>query len=451
MIGWALLAAVAALWLLLRRKQADRWVAPAGLHAARNWFIRRPVPVHVLFAVADHFEPSRGGVDNEVAAARLQRWIERLPEVAASHCDADGRPPRHTWFYPYDEWRDGELAQLGALCYEGLGEVELHLHHDRDTAETLRAKLLAAGVDFASYGALLTAEATPRIAYGFVHGNWCLDNSRPDGRWCGVNEELRLLAETGCYADFTLPTPDRTQPRMVNTVYRATDGPRPHSHDWGRPLRVGQAVPGDLLLIPGPLGFNLRDWHHRFYPAIERGELAHPSPVTPARLDFWLRTGVGVRGRPEWVFVKLHAHGCQERDQDDLLGAARHRLHELLEQRCGSGRYALHYCTARELYNLAMAAEAGHGGDPNPWRDYLLPPPVNTVLRSATPVRTRALSATHGDLENLSAGEVAWDLRTGPLARLRGPVRRLRWAADEISIEADGPVERTDAAQPMKT
>ena len=33
-------------------------------------------------------------------------------------------------------------------------------------------------------------------AYAFVHGNWALDNSRPDGRWCGIDAELpRLLPD----------------------------------------------------------------------------------------------------------------------------------------------------------------------------------------------------------------------------------------------------------------
>jgi hypothetical protein len=35
----------------------------------------------------------------------------------------------------------------------------------------------------------------------------------------------------------------------------------------------------------------------------------------------------------------------------------------------------LHYVTAREVYNIIKAAEAGKGGDPNAWRDYILPPP----------------------------------------------------------------------------
>lgn len=431
------------LYYVLRRKQLTRWVVPAAVQRVKTWFIRRPTPVHVLFCFVDHFEPSRGDAPPEVAAERLGHWLDRWPELAAAHRDNDGLPAKHTWFYPYDEWRDGEVAALSRLCYQGYGEVELHLHHDHDTsnqfAETIREALTA----FGQHGALLTAEAQPRRSFGFIHGNWALDNSRPDGRWCGVNDELKLLAELGCYADFTLPTPDETQPRMVNQIYRATDDPeRPRSHDWGRPLTADRRVPGDLVLIPGPLGINFRDWHHGWYPAIERSEIAASSPVTPARVEFWIRTGVGVVGRPEWVFVKVHAHGCLERDQDDVLGDRRALLHDLLWQRYADGdRYALHYCTARELYNLAIAAEDGAAGEPARYRDHVLPPPVNTKLLAGGPVAVEALTARQGDLRPVGAAEVDWRLKVGPVASVNGPVKRLTWSGEQVELEADGPVE----------
>ena len=50
-----------------------------------------------------------------------------------------------------------------------------------------------------------------KLAFGFIHGNWALDNARPDGRWCGLNNEITLLRDLGCYADFTLPAaPERS-------------------------------------------------------------------------------------------------------------------------------------------------------------------------------------------------------------------------------------------------
>jgi hypothetical protein len=56
-------------------------------------------------------------------------------------------------------------------------------------------------------------------AYAFVHGNLALGNSA-GGKFCGVDEELQILAETGCYADMTLPSaPDESQIPMINQIY----------------------------------------------------------------------------------------------------------------------------------------------------------------------------------------------------------------------------------------
>ena len=43
-------------------------------------------------------------------------------------------------------------------------------------------------------------EADGVIVYGFMHGNWALDNSLPNGQ-CTVNNELDILRKTGCWSD----------------------------------------------------------------------------------------------------------------------------------------------------------------------------------------------------------------------------------------------------------
>jgi hypothetical protein len=89
---------------------------------------------------------------------------------------------------------------------------------------------------------------------------------------------------------------------------------------------------------------------------------------------------VHVEGRPDWVVVKVHTHGTQERDIDTLLGAEVDAMHEYLERRYNDGqRHVLHYVTARELYNIIKAAEAGLDGDPGRYRDHLLPPPPHRL------------------------------------------------------------------------
>jgi hypothetical protein len=225
------------------------------------------------------------------------------------------------------------------------------------------------------HGLLPRDKRTGDVAYGFIHGNWALDNSRPDGRRCGVNNELEILRETGCYADFTMPSaPDPTQTRTINSIYYAVDDPiRPKSHDLGIPAGTG-AVPSDaLMLIQGPL---VLDWRRRKWgliPRIENGCIQGNQPATIERLDNWLMARVQVPTRPDWFFVKLHTHGAPESNQRVLLGEPMVRFHEDLARRARQDpNFQFHYVTAREMFNLVRAAEAGWQGTVADARDYEL-------------------------------------------------------------------------------
>src|SRR4029079_9318653 len=136
---------------------------------------------------------------------RVRYWLENYPKLAKNFHDSDGRTPRHSFFFPGEKFSPYFLHGLAELAGAGFGEVELHLHHDRDNAENLRRDLLSYLSLFAEHGHLSRdAFGNPRFA--FIHGNWCLANSRRDGRYCGVDNELEILFETGCYADFTFPS-----------------------------------------------------------------------------------------------------------------------------------------------------------------------------------------------------------------------------------------------------
>jgi hypothetical protein len=168
--------------------------------------------------------------------------------------------------------------------------------------------------------------------------------------------------------------PSDTQTRKINSIYYATDDPlRPKSHDTGLDVRVGGTATGDLLLVQGPLALNWRDRKWGVLPRIEHADIAGHTPVTPWRVDLWVRQRIGVAGKPDWVFVKVHTHGCQERNYDATLGVGAGRMHEYLQRHFNDGRrFILHYVTAREVFNLVKAAEAGQGLQ----RDFLLPPPA---------------------------------------------------------------------------
>jgi len=82
--------------------------------------------------------------------------------------------------------------------------------------------------------------------------------------------------------------------------------------------------------------------------------------------------------------VKVHTHGTQERDIGALLGEPVARMFSHLERRYNDGtNYRLHYVTAREMYNIARAAEAGLAGDPGAYRDHVVPAPTYRPRGSA--------------------------------------------------------------------
>lgn len=350
----------------------DKWLWPYLKSA-----MRRPAcsgPRHLIFCLADHFEPFRGGVSAEEAKRRVQRWVSDYPAAVDRLVDADGRQMPHTFFFPAEEYNEACVDALSALQRSGLGEVEVHLHHRNDTAEHLADTLRSFTQVLNGRHGLLGRDAAGVIRYGFIHGNWALGNSRPDGDWCGVNNELSVLADTGCYADFTFPSaPSPTQARMVNAIYRASDTGCPRPADKGEEVRsageIAQRSAGKgLMLIDGPLAL---DWRRRKWgvlPRIENSEVSDVNPATPGRLGLWARQGVHVRGRPDWVFVKTHCHGCAS--ESLLTGGIRSLAGMLKEQFDDGSQWRLHWVTTREMYNIVRAAEDGKTGDPGLHRDY---------------------------------------------------------------------------------
>jgi hypothetical protein len=329
---------------------------------------------HLLFAFCDHYEPLWGRVSDSIGNARVRAWVDGYPRLASEFRDADGRPPRHTFFFPGEEYRPAWLDALGGIARQGFGEVELHLHHDGDDSRALRERLHEYLSSYQSHGHLCRSGAK-EVRYGFIHGNWCLANSRPDGRWCGVDDELEVLFQTGCYADFTFPSaPDATQPGIVNEIYWPEgDLARARAHERGRRARVGQIRHDRILMIQGPLALTRRGGGLGV--RIENGAITAHDPATPERVKNWVAQSIHVRGRPDWVFVKVHTHGAPERQAAELLGAGGRELHRALARYNDGKNWALHYVSAREMFNVALAAMAGCKGNPRDYLDFLLPPP----------------------------------------------------------------------------
>jgi len=371
------------------RKNLHTWMRGYARHLARRarGAVRRvDGPRHLLFAICDHYEPLHGKVERDRGVARVAAWEEGYPALVRDLRDADGFGPRHSFFFPGEEYDPRTLEPLARLCAAGHGEVELHLHHDGDTADRLRADIDAYLRSFAEHGHI-SRDPAGAFRFAFIHGNWCLANARRDGRWCGVDQEVELLHQLGCYADFTFPSaPDECQPDLVNQIYWPTgDLSRRKAYDRGEPAAVGRVRRDRLLMITGPLALAVTRRGGRARLRIESSALAHDDPPSPDRLRTWVAQDIHVAGRPEWVFVKLHTHGAPEKNAEVLLGEPTRALHEALARHYNDGdRWQLHYVTAREMYNIAIAAMEGRAGDPGQYRDHVIaPPPIARAARAA--------------------------------------------------------------------
>ena len=94
-----------------------RWLPAYGWQR----LVRRPPhvrPVHLVIAIADHFEPSIVPDNPETYALmdvqerRLERWCSEYPKVVEFWRDADGRPLQHTYFYPAEQYNKALIDRL---------------------------------------------------------------------------------------------------------------------------------------------------------------------------------------------------------------------------------------------------------------------------------------------------------------------------------------------------
>ncbi len=370
-------------------KYAKVWIESFKKKALHKWLpcyfwhklysregIDRAKPVHIFLCVVDHYEPFHTGVDYERAHSRVKTWVKEYPSMAEKHKDAEGRPPQHTWFYP-PHLDHIFLKDLADLCQKGFGEIEMHLHHNHmhpfpDTPESLKKKILKCLDDYSHYGIFCLPNGQRKFA--FIHGDWSLDNSRGPS-FCGVNNEISILKECGCYADFTFPSLGVAQPAMLNKMYYAIDNPlKPKSYNRGRPVKFGGKPWGDLMLIQGVLGLRWHSSVHRYKPSIETSNISRSDYLFPERIDYLVNNAVRVDGQPNWFFIKLHTHGCRDMDFVSIFGDQADKAYTYLENKYNDKRnYVLHYVSAREMYNIIKASEAGLRDWASGYRDFIIP------------------------------------------------------------------------------
>jgi hypothetical protein len=339
----------AEIWLVPYLKDRLRKSARRG-HSRRAWV-----------AITDHYEPLGMGASVETALSRVARWRDRWPRIAEdAPQDAAGQRPQYSFFYPQEEYRRDLLDGLAEIVRLGIGDVEVHLHHDNENRDSFIQKVTEYCRRLTDDHGLLRQQ-NGRTVFGFIHGNWALDNSRPDGKWCGLNGEIALLRDLGCYADFTMPSlPSPTQGHVVNQIYWCVSNPgnRPKSFDRGIEATPGGGWQGDLLMITGPVGLRFRG---RLLPRTEAGEIAGYDMPTPARIKQWFDLAPTIG---DDLFLKLYTHGAPERNLEPLLDGGLSNLYRWLAEEAERRGIEIHWATAWQMYQAAEALIFGRENIP---------------------------------------------------------------------------------------
>ena len=335
---------------------------------------------HIIFTIANHFEPSwspNGFLDQKSQLKRLKAYREEFRSTADSVIDSDGVKFCHTNFFPGEQYHPDLLDVMAEMQAEGLGEVEVHLHHEGDepdTEENVRRTLLDFRDTLAErHKCLSRMDGVGDPMYAFVHGNLALANSC-GGRFCGVDNEMEILRDTGCYVDMTLPSaPEESQVPMLNQIYECglpMNEAVPHRE--GKRVSANGKEPSLPLIFTGPLVLN---WTRRIgglpVPRIDDGSLTANQTLDRARFRRWRSANVTVAGRTDWVFLKLYCHGFFDYDQSACMGEdAKRFFNGLIEESEKTGDLKIHFATAREAFNMTLAAIDGRAGEPSIYRDY---------------------------------------------------------------------------------
>jgi len=348
---------------------------------------------HVILTVANHFEPSwseNGLLGHKQQLERLAAYQKLARATGEAVRDVDGTKFRHTNFFPAEQYHPEILDVLAEMQAEGLGEVEVHLHHgvkEPDTAYNLERQLLEFRDRLAErHSCLSRMDGSKMPMYAFVHGNLALANSC-GGRFCGVDNEMEILRDTGCYADMTLPSaPDQSQVAVINQIYECKfpmNEPVPHRQ--GERSAANGKSPSLPLIMTGPLVFN---WTRRLsglpVPRIDDGALTANQTLDLDRFNRWVSANVTVDGRSDWIFVKLYCHGFFGDDQSKCIGEEAKRFFgTLLEESAKRGTYQIHFATAREAFNIAAAAIDRQSGNPSNYRDFRLKTIMSGGMKAA--------------------------------------------------------------------
>ncbi|MFH1894272.1 MAG: hypothetical protein ABIK83_16500 [Candidatus Zixiibacteriota bacterium] len=354
----------AILLFLLIRAYSDRgmlWLVPY-----LKWEFSTPIDREQIACPQDFVLAVVCPITAETDTIAMEQGLDSLAGVISNYTDSDSSIFRITFASRADSTR---LKLLSDFCKSGLGEVEYLLRSEFDTAFDA-GQMLDDDLDILkSFGWAKTVDS--EVCFTVLRERPV--SLRLDREICS---SLSQLAAQGCY--FDLSESDRhstSRLTSVNSIYLVStrlDDAGLYSDKCE--LVAGKLGRGRLLVIDSPLLIDWSDWRDVYVPFVDDGKLTPGILADSRRVNSWIRADVHVTGQPNWIFVKLVIDSLLNVEPASHLIASIDRMLEYLQRLPNDGQYRVHFVTAREMYNIARAAEAGMSGNADDFRDYLIKP-----------------------------------------------------------------------------
>jgi hypothetical protein len=301
--------------------------------------------------------------------SELPCLLNSLDSVRLIHSDNFSSIPKLTLACPVLDWADSSVNEIAHICAQGLGEVELLFRAREFDQGSISSCLVTA-----SEKLLLNARHSP----GARTSRFCIlwDASIfGDSRLTSPSAALvELLRDIGCLVDLSHPDNGCTfQPKPLNSIYTVAHYPPvPRPYNCPSYVAANELPSGYLYVVDGPLDVVWNPRNGELLPRVVTGRIEAGDCPTHNDVSSWCDAGIHVTGRPGWIFVKLILEtGANSQDVIESLDCVFSACGSLFGNGSDSG---VIFATAREMYNIVRAAEAGKNGSAAEYRDYLIPP-----------------------------------------------------------------------------
>lgn len=299
--------------------------------------------------------------------------LGELTDLVSNHTDSDSVHLKMTFAKKNLHADPTGLSPLSEWCKDNSSELELLLSCESRREPSFRAQLYGHLAVLKSHGWATMIDSETRFTV-------VRERCRSELAGTIPAEQIRVLAQAGCYADMSFPDIESRHKRTgINSIYSVSSAVSDPFRDCSY-LRTGELDTGDLVVIDGPLLTDWADWRDSYGPLVENGCLTPSNLPDSRRVESWIRANVHVIGQPDWIFVKLRITNLVDAPSARRVLQALHQSLSYLENVYRDNEaYRLHYVTAREMYNIARAAEAGRTGDAAAFRDYMIQPYEATI------------------------------------------------------------------------